>query len=330
MKKIASIIAVMCLFCACAMAQSTIQVSVGEMVDIIGFSGAEESVWYSEDDAIATVSGGISSCTVTGIAPGTVNVVQRYVVSEPFSEYDPDLGKNITGTRSVTKKDYYSVTVMENTGVNPVDSVTSPTEETEIDTITSATGYSDVPVPTAAPKENGEYDYEIFLTDESRREMKNYDTLKPGDKGKAVKKMKERLVELGYLFCEGKITNKYDDVTEMAVYDFQISNNLTGSDGVAYAYTQYKLFDEFAIPFWGSYYFDMSIGDSGWEVERLQRRLCDIGYLDEEYVNGDFQIDTMDAVRIFQENNGFEGDGIAWEWLQHVIFSSEINSYREE
>lgn len=323
MKKIAlTFVLALCLFASFAVSESCIQVGVGDTCDIIGYSEAEESVWYSEDDAIATVYGGMSSCTVTGVSEGTVNIVHRYVCSELFSEYDAELGKTINGTRSVTKKDIYPVDVVPAYDTPDADSVTSSTPD--------ASSGATQPVPTACPMPDGTYDYEIFVTKEAKREMKNYSTLKPGDKGKAVKAMKERLVELGYLYCEGKITNKYDDMTEMAVYDFQIANNLTGSDGVAYAYTQYKLFDQFAIPYWGSYYFDMSIGDSGWEVERLQRRLCDIGYLDEEYVNGDFQIDTMDAVRIFQERNGFDTDGVAYEWLQQVIFSSNINSYRSE
>ena len=38
-------------------------------------------------------------------------------------------------------------------------------------------------------------------------------------------------------------------------------------------------------------------------------------------------LDTMDAVRIFQQNNGFEDDGVAHYWQLEVMFTSQINSY---
>jgi len=338
MKKLfTAVCLLLCIACA-AFASGEIEVTVGKTCDIIGYSDAEESVWYSEDDAIATVSGGMSSCTVTGVSVGSVNIIHRYVCSEPFSEYDPDLGKTVNGTRSVTKKDYYSVVVKaasfedvfsDASDSDPVDEVTSPTSYVDeyVDETTSPSEAAFDPIATAEPRADGTYAYKIYVTEEAKREMKKYDTLKPGDKGKKVKQMKERLVELGYLWCEGKITNKYDDATEMAVYDFQIYNNLTGSDGIAYSYTLYKLYSEFAIPQWGYYYSTLQIGDEGWEVENMQRRLCDLGYLDEEYVNGDFQVDTMDAVRIFQQNNGFEDDGVAHYWQLEVMFTSQINSY---
>lgn len=142
--------------------------------------------------------------------------------------------------------------------------------------------------------------------------------------------MKERLVELGYLVCEGKINNKFDDATQVALFEFQVANNLTGSDGVAYAYTQYKLYDEFAIPVWGRYYYTLYCGDCGWDITNLQRRLCDTGYLAEKYVDGEFGQETMEAVMCFQAENGFVIDGVAYDWLQEVLFSPCMNSYGVE
>ena len=311
-----AIAAALSMLAAAALAEDIIQVPVGASREIEGWSGAEESVWYSEDDAVATVSGGMSGCTVTGVSIGSVRIVHRYVYSEPFSEFDSELGKTVTGTRSVTQRDYYSVEVVEGAADAPVDAVTSPSVQ--------------APSPTARPRANGEYAYKIYVTAEAKAEMKNYGTLKPGDKGKKVKQMKERLVELGYLLCLDKVNNKYDDETRQAVYEFQIANNLTGSDGVAYAYTQYKLFDEYAIPAWGRYYYTLYCGDSGWDITNLQKRLCDTGYLADEFVNGEFGQETLNAVMCFQEENGLEPDGVAYDWLQEILFSSQMNSYGVE
>lgn len=77
---------------------------VGDYREIECRSGAEESVWYSEDDSVATASGGMSGGTVTGVSIGSVRIVHRYVYSEPFSEFDSELGKTVTGTRSDTQK----------------------------------------------------------------------------------------------------------------------------------------------------------------------------------------------------------------------------------
>lgn len=308
--------AALCILAAAALAEDIILVPVGASREIEGYSGAEESIWYSEDDAVATVSGGMSGCTVTGVSIGTVRIVHRYVYSEPFSEFDSELGKTVTGTRSVTQRDYYSVEVVEGAADAPVDAVTSPSVQ--------------APSPTARPRANGEYAYKIYVTAEAKAEMKNYGTLKPGDKGKKVKQMKERLVELGYLLCMDKVNNKYDDETRQAVYEFQIANNLTGSDGVAYAYTQYKLFDEYAIPAWGRHYYTLYFGDSGWDITNLQKRLCDTGYLADEFVNGEFGQETLNAVMCFQSENGLEPDGVAYEWLQEIMFSSQMNSYGVE
>ena len=83
------------------------------------------------------------------------------------------------------------------------------------------------------------YDYIIFVTKEAKREMKKYKTLKQGDKSAAVKKMKERLIDLGYLPDTCDLSKRFDGETKDALYAFQVSNNLTGSDGLSYPYTQY-------------------------------------------------------------------------------------------
>lgn len=70
---------------------------------------------------------------------------------------------------------------------------------------------------------------------------RNYHNLKKGDKGKDVKALQERLVELGYL-PEGSADGSYGNQTYKAVREFQYYNGLT-RDGIAGDRTQTYLFE---------------------------------------------------------------------------------------
>ena len=70
---------------------------------------------------------------------------------------------------------------------------------------------------------------------------KKYHNLKKGDKGREVKAMQERLIELGYL-PEGAADGNYGNQTYKAVRNFQYYNGLT-RDGIAGRRTQTYLFE---------------------------------------------------------------------------------------
>ena len=80
-----------------------------------------------------------------------------------------------------------------------------------------------VPVPTITPNTRG------------------YHNLVQGDRGEEVKKLQERLIELGYL-PEGSADGAYGGQTRMAVRRFQYFNGLT-VDGIAGRTTQTNLFE---------------------------------------------------------------------------------------
>ena len=80
-----------------------------------------------------------------------------------------------------------------------------------------------VPVPTITPN------------------MKGYHNLAQGDRGEDVKKLQERLIELGYL-PEGSADGAYGGQTRNAVRRFQYYNGLT-VDGIAGRTTQTNLFE---------------------------------------------------------------------------------------
>lgn len=58
------------------------------------------------------------------------------------------------------------------------------------------------------------------------------------------------------------------------------------------------------------------------EVKRMQERLRELGYLNAE-PDGFFGSDTFNALVAFQRNNGLEGDGIAGQETQRILYESE-------
>ena len=73
----------------------------------------------------------------------------------------------------------------------------------------------------------------------------DYQTLHPGDEGEAVKRMQQRLSDLGYY--NGAVNGAYDDETQLCLKAFQDKNDLV-NDGVAGILTQTRLFAEDAVP----------------------------------------------------------------------------------
>ena len=107
------------------------------------------------------------------------------------------------------------------TPVAAVEMITAiPSEEI---TATPTVSVTPVPVPTITPN------------------MKGYHNLLQGDRGEEVKKLQERLIELGYL-PEGSADGAYGGRTRNAVRRFQYYNGLT-VDGIAGRTTQTNLFE---------------------------------------------------------------------------------------
>ena len=94
-------------------------------------------------------------------------------------------------------------------------------EETALPTATVS--LTPAPVPTITPN------------------LKGYHNLAQGDRGQEVKRLQERLIELGYL-PEGSADGAYGGQTRLAVRRFQYFNGLT-MDGIAGRATQTNLFE---------------------------------------------------------------------------------------
>lgn len=147
-----------------------------------------------------------------------------------------------------------------------------------------------------------------------------YSTLRMGNSGEAVKRLQNRLIQLGYL--TGAADGKYGHQTAEAVTAFQRANGLI-RDGVAGQQTQALLYaaavatpvptptvtpapQENLIP----NTVILRKGDRSMAVTQLQQRLISFGYLSGT-ADGVFGMQTYNALRAFQRANGLKVDGVA-------------------
>ena len=163
-----------------------------------------------------------------------------------------------------------------------------------------------------------------------------YVDLEYGDKGDAVKRLQQRLKELGYFTHTA--TGNYFSETEAAVKNFQAALGLTQT-GVATASLQTKLFASNApayspsataaptnAPVSEGKYTTLSRGSTGEEVRALQKRLIALGYLTGG-ADGDYGKGTESAVMLFQKSIGYNETGIATEAVQEYLFSPYAPTY---
>ena len=239
-----------------------------------------------------------------------------YVVTDgelPFQS----LGPTITNTPYIPPVNSPTPTPTTAPTRNPYGNVATPTP-------TSAPGVTSTPannVVSVTPQ--------IIIDGSTPTPAGDVTTLKKGSSGAEVKKMQQRLKDLGYL--KGTVDGDFGDATETAVKAFQAQNGLT-VDGKAGPATLNKLYSSSAkrapttvttntpratsTPF-TSY----KKGDSGAEVKRMQQRLKDLGYL-KGAADGDFGEATEAAVRAFQANNGLTVDGKAGSATLAKLYSS--------
>ena len=143
-----------------------------------------------------------------------------------------------------------------------------------------------------------------------------YITLEEGSTGDQVKKLQNRLKELGYF--NGSVDGKYGEGTMAAVMAFQLRNNLT-VDGKAGPATQRLLYGSKA----NISYASMREGDEGNAVKNLQYTLYELGYYDGA-IDGKYGQTTADAVRAFQIQNKLTPvDGVAGSKTLAKMYSSD-------
>ena len=177
----------------------------------------------------------------------------------------------------------------------------------------------------------------LYGSDEYRKTVESYYVkLEMDDTGSNVIALQRRLQELGYPIEE--ITGVYDEATRKAVRKFYKAYGYKPRD-YAIVDLQKELFSESArvydpnnidtepdsTPDPNDY--SLRLGDSGTRVTQLQLRLKELGYLDQ--ANGEYDQVTSDAVAAFQIACREDGDGIASEDVQRMLFASDAPAFGE-
>ncbi len=170
-------------------------------------------------------------------------------------------------------------------------------------------------------------------------------TLKHGSTGSEVRKMQQRLKELGYL--KGSVDGDFGDATETAVKAFQQQHGLT-VDGKAGTRTLDKLYSSSALkapsatqrvtatptpratatPNLSRDYY-LEVGSSGSKVRVLQNRLIELGWLVGK-ANGEYKEATAYAVRAFQDRySSLDTDGVAGPGTLKILYSEDAATSKE-
>lgn len=158
-----------------------------------------------------------------------------------------------------------------------------------------------------------------------------YRTLSQGDTGDAVKALQQRLKDLG--FFDGDVGGNYLTKTEAAVKRFQKALGLT-EDGIATPALQKMLFSSDApsytesTPTAPAQSTKLTRGDSGEQVEVMQNRLIELGWMTED-ATGYFGEVTENALNAFLYRMGLPTDGVASEEALSLLYAADAPAYVE-
>lgn len=122
-----------------------------------------------------------------------------------------------------------------------------------------------------------------------------------GDTGEDIKRVQNRLYELGYLASKDMVTGQFGDMTETAVKKLQELNGLS-MDGKVGQQTINLIYSDSIKPNYLSY------GEKSDIVKSCQKRLKELGYLTTD-PDGSFGTDTSIAIKQFQARNDLVVDG---------------------
>jgi len=147
--------------------------------------------------------------------------------------------------------------------------------------------------------------------------------LKEGDDGEVISTIQTRLMDLGYMDSD-EPTQHFGPLTQSALKAFQRHNGLD-DDGICGQTTFDILQKEDAKVY------VMQLGDSGPDVEGVQQRLYELGYLDNKAnIQGVFGDKTVAAVKTFQKKNELTADGKVGDHTLEMLYGEEVvsNAFR--
>ena len=147
--------------------------------------------------------------------------------------------------------------------------------------------------------------------------------LSQGDSGDAVEKLQRKLIQFGFL--SGEADGIYGKKTSAAVTRLQShllrQEAYTGLDIQANGKATPLTLMIFMNPDYTSYINDLEAGGSGSEVERVERRLNGLGYMDKAE-DKTFDSYAVDSARAFQQAAGLEQD-VFDETFIDALFSED-------
>ena len=271
---------------------------------------------------ILALAGMVAVClALTGcvVPPDDIGTNSGYVVNNndlPFQS----LGPAITNTPYIPQAATATPTIVPTRNPNPIITQVTPTPTPNLGNIGVNNGQQGVvnvtpQIITPAPANTSS--------------SSSGSSLKVGSSGSEVKKLQQRLKDLGYL--KGGVDGDFGAATETAVKNFQANNGLE-VDGKAGPATLTKVYSSSArraptttrtntprptnTPFTS-----LKNGSTGDDVRRMQNRLIELGYLSGR-ADGDFGDATEAAVRAFQARNGLTADGKAGTNTLNKLYSS--------
>ena len=147
--------------------------------------------------------------------------------------------------------------------------------------------------------------------------------LREGDDNELIANIQTRLMELGYMDSD-EPTQHFGPLTQSALMAFQRHNGLN-DDGICGQTTYETLLKEDVKVY------VMQLGDSGPDVEGIQQRLYELGYLDNKAnIQGNFGEKTESAVKVFQKKNDLTADGKVGDHTLEMLYGEDVvsNAYR--
>ncbi len=143
-------------------------------------------------------------------------------------------------------------------------------------------------------------------------EAKHY-TAKLGMEGEDIRRIQQRLYELGYLDSKKSINGRFDEATDKAVKALQAANWLDADGKVGEMTIELMYSDEVVANL-------LSFGDRSDVVLECQKRLKELGYLTTA-PDGNYGNDTLAAVKLFQSRNNLVVDGYLGPSTRDVLDS---------
>ena len=196
-------------------------------------------------------------------------------------------------------------------------SATEASSETETAETSSELMVTTAPETIPPLNPSGQLLPELQITVPEAVPMPEY--LRVGETHPAVAQLQERLMELGFMDHD-EPTEYFGTQTERAVKIFQRQNGLA-QDGIVGNSTYEAIMSPDAK------YYAAQKGDQGDDIERIQSRLFELGYLaTEDLVTGNFGDTTEAAVLKLQELNGLSQDGKVGQQTMNLLYSDDVKA----